>query len=250
MRKSRMREMMRQRRKSMFICTCIVFAILFVSLIVFTNDYYRADEEAIEIFMQDNNITEETLPDGSIACIPENPVAGVIFYPETKVEHTAYLPLMRAFADEGIVAISIKMPYNLPILKQTAADGIRELFPEVESWYMAGHAKGGEIAAKYVSVHQDSFDGLILLSAYSKEDISATDLKVATIYGDLDKIMDLNAYKDNRINLPKSHEATIIEGANHSGFGMYGLQEGDGEATITNTRQIKETAAIIAEFVK
>lgn len=250
MRRNRMRERMREQRKSMFICICVVFALIFVALIVYSNDYYRADIKAVGEFMQESNIHEETLPDGSIACIPENYTVGLIFYPDTKVEQTAYLPLMRALADKGVLSVVAKMPINLAVLRQTAADSIIGEFPEIESWYMAGHGKGGEIAASYVADHTDSFDGLILLGAYSKTDISDTDLKVAAIFGDLDKVMSLDTYKENEKKLPRYYSATVIKGANHSGFGMYGLHEGDGEATITNTRQIKETANIIAEFVK
>lgn len=247
---SRFKERMRERRKSMIICICVIFAILFAAVIVYGNDYYRADAKAVEEFMQDSNILEETLSDGSIACIPEIPTAGIIFYPGAKVEHTAYLPLMRALADEGVLAVVVKMPFNLAVLKESAADGIREQFPEVESWYMAGHSLGGSIAASYVEDHADSFEGLILIASYSTTDLSETDLKVATILGSLDEIMNRDAYDANEKNLPKDFEATVIKGGNHSGFGMYGLQDGDCEATISNTRQIKDSAQIIAKFVQ
>lgn len=245
----RYQKRMRARRRNMFICIFVAFALLFVGIVSYGNDYYRADSKAIESFMQDINIIEETLDDGSIACIPEAPTAGIIFYPGAKVEHTAYLPLMRALADEGVLAVVVKMPFNLAVLKVSAADGIREQFPEVESWYMAGHSLGGSIAASYVEDHADSFEGLILIASYSTKDLSETDLKVATILGSLDEIMNRDAYDANEKNLPKDFEATVIKGGNHSGFGMYGLQDGDGAATISNTRQIKEAADIIAEFI-
>ena len=62
--------------------------------------------------------------------------------------------------------------------------------------------------------------------------------------------MNREKYGKYRDNLPDDTEETVIEGANHAGFGMYGEQQGDGEATITNAEQIEITADIIAEFVK
>lgn len=247
---SRFRALKRERARGAFIATCVVFAILFVALVIYSNDYYHADSQAVESFMQDIDVQEVTLADGSVACVPESPVTGIIFYPEDKVEHTAYLPLMRALASEGVLAVVAKMPYNLAFLKQTAANGIRAEFPYIENWYIAGHSHGGEAAASYVASHADEYDGLILLASYSTADLSETNLKVATILGDLDEIMNRDNYEENKHNLPKGYQATVINGGNHSGFGMYGLQENDKEATISNTRQIKETADIIIDFIK
>ena len=245
----RYQKRMRARRRNMFICIFVAFALLFVGIVSYGNDYYRADSKAIESFMQDINIIEETLDDGSIACIPEAPTAGIIFYPGHKVEHTAYVPLMRTLADNGILSVTVKMPFNVPSLKRSAAEEIKAQFPEISNWYLAGHAEGGTAAAYHIEENSEGYDGLILLASYSTKDISKTGLKVATIFGSGDKIMDRNAYDENKTNLPEGFAAYVIQGANHSGFGMYGLEEGDDAATITNTRQIKEAADIIAEFI-
>ena len=247
---SRFRALKRERTRSALITTCIVFAILFVALVIYSNNYYHADSQAVESFMQNIDVQELTLADGSIACVPESPVTGIIFYPGAKVEHTAYLPLMRALASEGVLAVVAKMPYNLAFLKQTAADGIKAEFPYIENWYMAGHSLGGRIAASYVAGHADEYDGLILLASYSTADLSETDLKVATVFGDLDGVTNRDNYDENKCNLPEGYQANVIKGGNHSGFGMYGLQDDDVEATISNTRQIKETADIIIDFIK
>ena len=177
-------------------------------------------------------------------------VAGVIFYPGAKVEHTAYIPLMRVLADEGVLAVVVKMPYNLALLKQTAVEGIREQFPYIENWYMAGHSLGGSMAASYVSGHTESFDGLILLASYSTKDLSESGLSVLSVYGSLDEVLNRDKYEGNLDNLPEGYTEVVIEGANHAGFGVYGEQSGGGEATILAYEQINKTAKIIAEFVK
>jgi hypothetical protein len=228
----------------------VFIALCFGVFYIYASDYYRADEECISTFLPGSSIEECELSDGSFAYIPTDYTTGVVFYPGGKVEHTAYEPLMRAMAERGILAILIKMPFNLAVFDQNAADGIQEQFPEVEHWYMAGHSLGGSMAASYISKNSDTYDGLILLAAYSTADLSESGVEVASIYGSLDCVMNKEKYAEYFCNLPSSLEETVIEGANHAGFGMYGEQKGDGVATITNAEQIEITADIIADFVK
>ena len=51
------------------------------------------------------------------------------------------------------------------------------------------------------------------------------------------------------MNLPYNFTEKIIEGGNHAFFGMYGVQSGDGNAELTNTRQIELTAETIIDFI-
>ena len=56
---------------------------------VYVSDCYRADEQAAAAMVQDGAVGIET--SGSVTWfIPEQPTAGLIFYPGGKVEHTAY----------------------------------------------------------------------------------------------------------------------------------------------------------------
>ena len=106
------------------------------------------------------------------------------------------------------------------------------------------------MAASYVADNSESFDGLILLAAYSSKDLSETELSVLTVYGSADEVMNRDKYEDSLSNLPAGYKEAVIDGGNHAGFGMYGEQSGDGEATITAAEQILKTAKIIAGFVK
>lgn len=228
----------------------LIFALLFGAFYVYAGDYYRADTESISTFISEGEHDRRELSNGLIAYVPEKYTVGVVFYPGGKVEYTAYEPLMCALADRGILAVLVKMPFNLAVLKQNAADGVTEQFPEVESWYMAGHSLGGSMAASYVAKNTDKFDGLIMLAAYSTSDLSESGLKVASIYGSLDGVMNREKYAEYFPNLPIDTEEAVIYGANHAGFGMYGEQDGDGTATISNAEQINLTAQIITDFLK
>ena len=246
----RMRARRQERNRMIIVSTLVAFAILFTCFGIYVNDYYRADTAAIDAYVPEVKIEERVLKGGAVAYIPDECIAGVIFYPGGKVDSAAYVPLMRALAKEGILAVLVEMPFNLAVLKKGAANGIKEQLFWVDNWYMAGHSLGGSMAADYAADNKDDYKGLILLGAYSSKNLTESGLKVASIYGSLDTVMNRENYANCKGNLPTDCTEVVIEGGNHSGFGMYGLQDGDTEATVNNVVQIEETARLIADFVK
>lgn len=223
----------------------LAFALLLGACAVYVCDYYRADTAAIGEFLPEGTSFREE-PDGRIVIGPEDATVGMIFYPGGKVEHRAYIPLMQALAERGILAILVEMPFRLAVLDVNAADGIREEYPAVRDWYIGGHSLGGSMAASYLSSHTDDFRGLVLLGSYSTADLSATGLSVLSVYGSEDRIMNREKYEENKKNLPAGYRELVLEGGCHAGFGMYGAQEGDGSPTLTAAEQITVTAEAIA----
>ena len=69
---------------------------------VYIGDYYRADYSAIGEFLPEGTFFKEG-PDGTVVFEPEGATTGFIFYPGGKVEHRAYIPLMQALAEEGVL---------------------------------------------------------------------------------------------------------------------------------------------------
>lgn len=181
----------------------LVLAILTGACAIYVNDYYRADQAAIETFLEANECEVETLDDGMLVFRPENAVKGLIFYPGGKVEYTAYQPLMAACAEQGILCVLVEMPFNLAVLDVKAADGIQEKYPEIEEWYIGGHSLGGSMAASYLADHVDDYEGLILLGSYSTADLSGTEPEVLSIYGSADEVLSLDKYMENKSNLPE-----------------------------------------------
>ena len=233
--------------KLSIIITFAVIAVLFCACAIYVSDYYRADTAAISAFTENYTVTGKELRDGVIAYEPENATAGFIFYPGGKVEYTAYEPLMAACAEKGVLCVLIKMPFNLAVLDMNAADGITELFPDVERWYIGGHSLGGSMAASYAANNGDILDGVILLGSYSTAELNT--MRVLSLYGSEDGVMNREKYARYRPNLPKDAVEQVIDGGCHAGFGMYGAQKGDGTPTITSDEQILIAAEIINEFV-
>lgn len=241
---------MSKKQKALIIIVSLVVLIAAV-VVVYINDYYHAENTAQQCISEPaSGITVVEVEEGTYTFAPNDmePQAGVIFYPGGKVEAESYAPLMEALAERGIAAILTSMPGNLAVLDIDAAKGLQEYFPEVEEWYMAGHSLGGSMAASYVAENTDDYEGLILLASYSTEDLSGSDLRVLSIYGDEDKVLDMEKYFDNEENLPENFEEHIIEGGCHAYFGNYGDQDGDGTASIAAEEQIRITADLIAVF--
>lgn len=243
-----------KKRRALFITLTsilLVIIIAFTASAIYLGTYYHADDEAIASFTVEAEVNEERTKDGDWVFTPvaKQPTAGFIFYPGGKVEHDAYKPLMRELASKGVLCVLVEMPFRLAIFDVNAADGIAENYPEITAWYIGGHSLGGSMAASYVSKHSKEFKGLVLLAAYSTEDLQDSGLRVLSIYGDNDKVLNQKSYESNLPNLPDDYEMHVIKGGNHAYFGMYGKQSGDGAATISNEEQIRKTAGMIAQFI-
>ena len=235
-------------RKVLAIIGVAVVAIV-ISGAIYVNDYYHADDAAIETFAEADSLDMFLDEEDNIIYEPEGATTGFIFYPGGKVEHTAYIPLAQRLAKEGIVCIIAKMPCNLAVLDMDAADKIMDQFGYIENWYIGGHSLGGSMAASYAAEHADEFEGLILLGSYSTTDLTSTDLDVLSIYGSEDQVLDREKYNENKVNVPEDFVEIVIDGGCHAYFGAYGPQEGDGDPGITNEEQISIAVDSISAFL-
>lgn len=225
----------------------LVIISLLVAGILYVNDYYHADKNAINNYHV-SGVEVVKLDDGVTAYVPQGEVtSGLIFYPGAKVEYISYEPLLSACASRGILCVAVEMPMNLAFFGISKGADIPEQFPEVEHWYIGGHSLGGSMAALCAGSNADVFEGVVLLASYSVTDIS--DLRVLSVYGSCDGILNIGKYEQYKENLPSNYEEHIIVGGCHAYFGMYGRQDGDGEPTITNEQQIITTADYITGFI-
>ncbi len=217
----------------------------------YVNDYYHAEDSAKESLKKTANgisVYEENKE--KIIFHPEDADTGIIFYPGGKVQYEAYAPLMEKLAERGYMTVLLHMPGNLAVLDMKAADGVKDDFPQIKTWYLAGHSLGGSMAASYLSKHIEEYEGLILLASYSTADFSETDMKILSVYGSEDGVLNQEKYKEAASNLGADYEEHVIEGGCHAGFGSYGAQDGDGTPTISSDEQQEITADLIADFLK
>ena len=215
----------------------LILAILAGVFFWYVSDYYRAEDEALEVMAQDSGITVQ---DNLTILSPTYPTdTAIIFYPGAKVEAEAYLPLLDQIRQTGVACILVHMPFRMAIFDANAAEEVISQFPEFQHWYIAGHSMGGAMASQFASDHPDQVDGLILMGAYIYGDYP--DEKTLTIYGSLNQsVEDHIDYTENIVE---------IEGGNHAQFGNYGPQKGDLPAAISAEEQQKQTVEAIEAFL-
>ncbi len=213
----------------------LVLLICILGIVIYAKDYYRAENVEAAI--------SESYTEGKYIVFDGGSDVGLIFYPGGKVEHTAYAPICAALADMGITTVLVEMPLNLAVLDAGAYKGAIELLPDINTWYIGGHSLGGAMAA---GADQELFAGMILLAAYSSDEINIPTL---TVYGTEDGVMNKEKYESG-LSLLSQNTEIIIDGGNHAGFGSYGDQDGDNNATISKEEQLSITKIAILDFIK
>ncbi len=195
------------------------------------------------------NITVETGEDGSLIFSPENPMAVLIFYPENRIDFKAYENLMLYCAEYRILSVLVKIPLHQTAFGKNTADSYVKKYADYDNIFVGGHGKGGTAAAEYALENADKLNGVVLLGSYSKENISDSGLSVISIYGSEDKILNSSKYEKCKANLPDYMTEHVIAGGNHSLFGSYGTQKGDGEALIEYEEQLSETVSVFFSHI-
>lgn len=247
------REPLSEKKKNVIIVSISLLSILIIVALSFLFSLlskYKATSEARRYLNSDENVLVEKV-DNYFTFTPKNGEVkrGLIFYQGAKVENVAYAPLLYRFAmDTNTFCVLTKTPFNIPIFSVDEAKKPIEKFTQINHWYLAGHSLGGIAASEYASRHLEQIEGIIFLASYSTVDLTNTSLKVASIYGDQDLVLNQSAYQKSKVLLP-SFKEKIILGANHAGFGMYDNQSRDGLAKIDKLTQIKETVNFCQETI-
>ncbi len=209
----------------------------------YINDYYHADNAALKYINGTDDVSVIKTSNGLLLDGPGNDTA-LIFYPGAKVEYTSYLPLLTQVSANGTDCFLVEMPFNLALLGENSADDIINRY-EYNNYVISGHSLGGVMAAQYVN-ETNNTAALILLGAYSTKQI---DKPVLSIYGSQDKVLNMEAYRENLPLISRNLSEVIVEGGNHAQIGDYGTQQGDGIAKITPQKQQNEIAEEIINFI-
>ena len=236
-----------QKRKGLgWLVTVVILLLLAGACVWYVNDYYHA-ENYVDAYLESSATVTVTNKDNIVFLDGAGTEHALVFYPGAKVEYTAYVPMFYALAEQGIDCFVVKMPGNLAILGMGRAADIMEEY-SYENWYLSGHSLGGAMAASYVADNAEDFEGLVLLAAYATKALPA-DLKVLSVYGSEDKVLNAENLEAGRAYLPADYTELCIAGGNHAWFAYYGEQDGDGTASITKAEQQKQTVEAIVNMV-
>lgn len=233
------------RKRTGIIILCIVVLIAGAFFVYFA-DYYHGTEVAASSLKSDGDVNVSRIDEGYYFDGPGEDAA-MIFYPGAKVESMAYGNLMRTIAENGVDCFLVEMPFNFAFFGSDKADSIVDSY-NYSRWAMSGHSLGGIVAAAYAADNNDRIGYMVLLASYPNVKID-DDTKMLSIYGDRDGVLNMESYEDARKFWNGNSTEEIIIGANHGGFGDYGLQKGDNNATISALEQQNRTAMLIVDFL-
>jgi energy-coupling factor transporter transmembrane protein EcfT len=235
-------------KKSTYFTITFLIGLVLLALIYLKWNTYLPSDEAIEALGEDNVNFERNMiifePIGE-------PLGNLVFYQGGFVETASYSVLAQIFAQNGYRVYLPEMPLNLAILNSDAYSEIREKYPDDGNWYMMGHSLGGTSAIIHLSKTHPDIDALVLLGSYGTEsaDISDLELKVLSIVANHDEILSWDQFELGKKFLPSDTTFETIIGGNHSGFGYYGIQRGDGESTIPRKEQHDQVFTIFNSWL-
>lgn len=223
------------------VCAVVVLAAAFG---FYVGDYYRADRSVDEYLASDSSVKVEQADYGWYLDGPSEEDA-LIFYPGAKVDEKAYIPILHLFAEEGMDVCLVKMPFHLAFFGMDKAADVMHQY-SYANWYIGGHSLGGAMAANFAADHGEGLRGLVLLAAYPTKKLPS-DLIEILIYGSEDQVLREGAVEEGKQYTPSEYYEYVIKGGNHAQFGSYGVQKGDGKASIPAEEQRKETVRLTME---
>ncbi len=235
-------------KKSTYFTITFLIGMVLLGLIYLKWNTYMPSEEAIDALGEDNVHFERNM----ILFEPVGESIGnLVFYQGGFVETASYSVIAQIFAQNGYRVFLPEMPLNLAILNSDAYSEIREKYPDDGKWYIMGHSLGGTSAIIHISKSTPDLDALVLLASYGTESADVSDLKlnVMSIVADHDEILSWDQFELGKKFLPSETNFETIIGGNHSGFGYYGAQRGDGEATIPREEQHNQVFTIFNEWI-
>ncbi|TDK25968.1 hypothetical protein E2F46_05005 [Luteimonas aestuarii] len=177
--------------------------------------------------------------------------ASLLFFPGGMVDPVAYAPLLRDVAARGHSVALVALPRRGafggaedPAVLARAYALVRDAGGR---WVVAGHSKGGKVAALFAHAYPRQTAALALIGTSHPRDVDLSDATypVLQVLADRDPIASIERANRNRHNLPRSTSRIVIEGGNHSRFGEYGFQPGDRFAAITRGQQRRATRSAL-----
>lgn len=208
--------------------------------------YYHADKPALEAMLGNDTVKVEQIKEGYLFDGPGEDTA-LIMYPGAKVDERAYANLLLKIAEQGVDCYMVAMPLHMAFTDKFAAIRIADQ-ALYKSYYICGHSLGGAMAGVCLSRAPEKFAGAFMLASYPSQKLS-DDYKYLSFMGSEDHVVKMAVYDKNKVNWPSGGREIIIEGGNHSGYGDYGEQKGDGVASMSRDEQQSFVANTIVEEI-
>ncbi|MBG0788283.1 MAG: alpha/beta hydrolase [Anaerolineaceae bacterium] len=243
-------------KKSTKIIILSVFAVILIGLISFTiwaSDAAPAQNIALEQLSSTNEVNFEIV-NNWLVFKPADKTAttGLILYPGARVDPKAYAFAGNQISAGGFLVVIVPMPLNMAIFGIDRAEEVIQTFSDIDIWAISGHSLGGAMAAEFAGQNLNEITGLVLWAAYPAEsnDLTQSNLSVLSISASLDGLATPAKIDSSHALLPTTTHFAELIGGNHAGFGYYGSQSGDGQATISQDEQQAQIIELTTDFLR
>ena len=219
-----------------------------VGFLVWTSNPYQPMPQALEALKSDSQVEVSNSPWLVFKSRGSEPTTGFIFYPGGLIDPRAYAPSAHAIAAQGYLVVIVPMPFDLAFFDANRASNVIAKYPTIKRWAIGGHSLGGVAAAMFVKSHPDAVQAIAFWASYPADNMTDSRVTFTSIYGTNDG--GINQIAASRNLVPASTQWVVIQGGNHAQFGYYGIQSGDGFATISREEQQKQAVAATVDLLK
>lgn len=249
---------MKNKKKIIIWFTLALLVLFTVGSITLRNLTYQPSSSAFEAAINHASYTVGTTDDVIYFKPTKQPLPiSVIFYQGALVDQKSYSIWASKLATEGYPVYLIHHPFNLAVTDKDKAHLIIDDY-NIKDYVIGGHSLGGVMASRYA--HDTQIDpatdmgllrGVFFLASYpdNKGSIENEALPVLSVVGSKDGVLDQQSYLESKKFLPSKTLYSSIQGGNHAGFGSYGKQKGDANATISNKDQQEKLFIILSSWL-
>lgn len=125
--------------------------------------YTKADESVNEALLSDDYVMVHPLENGYFFD-GWGEYNAILLYGEKRMQETAYAPLLKAIARQGIDCFLVEMPYAMAELDPERPKQIIDTYTWY-NWYLMVHSSGNEEGCAFFEKYRDQFAGMILLDS-------------------------------------------------------------------------------------
>lgn len=187
-----------------------------------------------------------TMSDGTLYFGNDHARTTVVMYPGAFVDSGAYSIWAKQVARAGYRVAIVSFPYDLAVFGVNKADSV---LTNGQHYVIGGHSLGGVMASRYAAKHKHNLQGVFFLASYPDAKGKLMNVPVLSLTGSRDGVLNWSAYKKAKADLPAATTYRQLKGGNHAGFGAYGKQKGDKQATVTDAVQQKWVARQLIQWL-
>jgi hypothetical protein len=171
----------------------------------------------------------------------------LVMYPGALVDPGAYSIWAAQVAKAGYRVAIVSFPDDLAVLRPNAASSVVKAG---QPYVIGGHSLGGVMASRFAAKHKQGLKGVFFLASYPDTKGKLTgNLPVLSLTASRDGVLNFDAWRKAKQNLPSDTTYQQLPGGNHAGFGSYGKQSGDHTATISNATQQQWIAKQLTQWL-